>query len=138
MVTTKRIGIWMDYTHARLIEFTSFSFSSRIIQAQFTVDEKAISPESEDKSVNNKDFARKADYYKKISESIQNFNDVLLFGPTEAKTELMNVLKKEKLTSKMNIEVMNTDSLDDQQQQIFVRTHFTNPLRKAPTLSLSE
>lgn len=138
MVTAKRIGIWMDYTNARLIEFTSFSFSSRIIKAPFALNEKMTNPDSNGKTSNNIEHGQKIGYYKIISESIQDFNDVLLFGPTDAKTELMNLIKKEKLTSKINIEVMNTDNLNDQQQQTFVRTHFTNPLRKATTLNVSE
>jgi len=32
-------------------------------------------------------------YYKKLSDAILKFQQVLLFGPTEAKNELLNLLK---------------------------------------------
>lgn len=125
MITAKNLGIWMDHSNARLIEFTNFSFSSKIIKNSFTHDEKTKSLEKSENLMHNKEQHQQSEYFKRIAEKIQNFSDIVLFGPTDAKTELFNVLKKDHRFSKINIEVKPTDNMTDNQQQLFVRAHFT-------------
>jgi stalled ribosome rescue protein Dom34 len=124
MVTKKNIGIWMDHSNARLIEFTNFSVSTRNIMSKFTTDEKAKSLAKSENLMHNKEQHQQTEYYKRIAETIQNFDDVLLFGPTDAKTELFNLLKKENRYSKINVEVKDTDNMTNNQQHAFVRAHF--------------
>jgi stalled ribosome rescue protein Dom34 len=42
--------------------------------------------------MHQKEQHEQSDYYKKIGEAIKNYQEVLLFGPTNAKTELLNLL----------------------------------------------
>jgi len=115
----------MDHSRARLIEFTNFSFSSRIIMSDFNHDEKTKSLEKSENLMHNKEQHQQSEYFKKIADKIQDFNDIVLFGPTDAKTELFNILKKNHRFSNINIEVMPTDNMTENQQHVFVRTHFT-------------
>jgi stalled ribosome rescue protein Dom34 len=124
MITKKNIGIWMDHSNARLIEFTNFSVSTRNIMSKFTTDEKTKSLAKSENLMHNKEQHQQTEYYNRIAETIQNFDDVLLFGPTDAKTELFNLLKKEHRYSKINVEVKDTDNMTDNQQHAFVRAHF--------------
>ena len=47
------------------------------------------------------------DYYKKIGEAIRNYQDVLLFGPTTAKTELFNMLKADHHFEKIKLSTLH-------------------------------
>ena len=65
------------------------------------------------------------DYYKKIGEAIRNYQDVLLFGPTTAKTELFNMLKADHHFEKIKIETKHADKMTVNQQHAFVKEYFT-------------
>lgn len=121
---TRNLGICMDHSSARLMEFTNFSFESKFIMSKSTHDEKALSLEKSENLMHNKEQHQQSEYYKKIGDAIQDFTDVLIFGPTEAKAELFNVLKADHRFSKIKIEVEQTDKMTDKQQQVFVRAHF--------------
>ena len=41
--------------------------------------------------MHNKEQHEQSDYYKKLGETIKNYTEVLLFGPTDAKVELFIV-----------------------------------------------
>lgn len=124
MVTAKKLGIWMDHSRARLIEFTNFSFSSQIIMSEFNHDEKTKSLEKSENLMHHKEQHQKSEYFKRIAEKIQSFNDIILFGPTDAKSELFNILRKDHRFSNIKIEVIPADNMTDNQQHIFVRAHF--------------
>lgn len=72
----------------------------------------------------NKEQHETASYYKKISEVISTCTDVLLFGSTNAKTELHNLLRANHLFNDVKIEVRTTDKLDDNQMQTIVKEYF--------------
>ena len=74
--------------------------------------------------MNNKEQHLQLDFYNQIAEVIKNYDSVLLFGPTEAKNELFNILKSNHLFDKINIEIENTDRMTDDQQRAFVLKFF--------------
>jgi hypothetical protein len=47
-----------------------------------------------------------------------------LFGPTNAKTELINKLKEDHHFDEVKIEVKSADKMTENQQQAFVLEHF--------------
>jgi len=54
----------------------------------------------------------------------------LLFGPTEAKTELLNLLRTDHTFSDIKFTVENTDKMTGNQEQAFVREYFKKTLNK--------
>ena len=54
-----------------------------------------------------------------------NFDEVVLFGPTNAKAELLNVLKADHRFENIKIEVQQADKMSDKQQQAFVKEYFS-------------
>jgi len=125
MKTTKSLGIWMDHSSARLIEFTTDPMEATIIESAFTNDEKTSSLEKSENVMHNKEQHERAAYYKKIGEAIKHYDSVLLFGPTKAKTELHNILKEDHNFEKVKIETKQTDKLTDNQQFAFVKEYFS-------------
>ncbi len=57
--------------------------------------------------MHNKEQQQQSEYYKTLGETIKNYDDVLLFGPTNAKVELLNILKADiSFSIKLKIETM--------------------------------
>jgi hypothetical protein len=48
----------------------------------------------------------------------------VLFGPTDAKNELLNQIKTDHLFEGIKIEVKNSDKMTEDQMQTFVRDYF--------------
>ena len=125
MTTDKNLGIWMDHSNAHLMELTSGPITTNVLESAFTHLEKEESFEKSEKLMHNKQQHQQAAYYKKIGESIKHYDDVLLFGPTDAKTELLNLLRADNTFSKIKIETRQTDKMTENEEHAFVRRYFS-------------
>ena len=126
MTTTKKLGIWMDHADAHLMEFVTDTIELNSIESTFSHQEKTESMGRSENIMHNKEQHQQAGYYKNLAEKIMNYDEVVLFGPTNAKAELLNILKENHHFDKIKIEVKQTDNMTQNQQQAFVRTHFSN------------
>ncbi len=125
MSTAKNIGIWMDHSNAHLMEFTTDPIETKTIASKFTHSEKEESFKKSENVMHNKEQHQRSEYYKKLGETIKNYEHVLLFGPTDAKTELLNALRADHRFEKIKIDVKPADKMTDNQQHAFVREHFS-------------
>jgi stalled ribosome rescue protein Dom34 len=125
MKKVKRIGIWMDHSSANLMEFTSDPIKTTVIASKFTHQEKEHSLEKGESQMHNKEQHQQAEYYNKLGEIIRNYEEVILFGPTDAKTELFNLLRANHLFAKIKIEIQQTDKMTEFKQHEFVKEYFT-------------
>jgi len=125
MTTDRKLGIWMDHASAHIMEFTADPVHTKTITSKFTHEQRESSLSKGETQMHNKEQHQQADYYKKLGEVIRGYKDVLLFGPTDAKVELFNVLRADHRFAEIKIEVKQADKLSDNQQHLFVREHFT-------------
>ncbi len=126
MEKAKRIGIWMDHASAHLIEFTNDQIEPKTIESKFTHDVKENSLHNKGEShMHVKEQQLQASYYKKLSEEIISYQSVLLFGPTNAKVELFNVLNADRRFANIKIDVQQADKMTQNQEQAFVRDYFS-------------
>lgn len=125
MTTDKKLGIWMDHSSAHIIELTSSAMETKVLDSKFTHAEKEQSLEKSESLMHNKQQHEQSDFYKKLGETIKNYDDVLLFGPTDAKTELFNILRENHQFEKVKIEVKSADKMTENQQHAFVRDYFS-------------
>ena len=102
MTTAKSLGIWMDHASAHLMEFTTDPIETKIIESKFTHQAKEDSLNRSEHMMHNREQHQQAEYYKKLGETIKNYEEVILFGPTDAKVELLNVLRANHLFEKKN------------------------------------
>jgi len=124
MGKTKCLGIWMDHASANLMECTD-PIETKIITAAAstrTDDETLAKRESQ---THNKEQQLLGDFYKKLGEVIKNYEAVILFGPTNAKTELYNKLQARIHFENIKIEVKDADKMTENQQHAFVRNYFS-------------
>ena len=68
------------------------------------------------------------DYFKKIAKVILNYDKVVLFGPTNAKTEFFNYLSEDNRFIKIKIYIKETDKMNAYQRQNFINEYFSSPL----------
>tara|TARA_B100000809_G_C15140796_1_gene533234 strand:- start:7030 stop:7401 length:372 start_codon:yes stop_codon:yes gene_type:complete len=122
MKTKKKLGIWMDHSTANLIDLTSNKHIQ--ILSKFTFDTKEEALNRSEIVMHNKRQQMHEAYYKKIADVILKYNDVLLYGPTNAKTELQNYLNVDLHFKDIKIEVKSADNMTDNQQVAFVKNYF--------------
>ncbi|MGZ9736432.1 hypothetical protein [Flavobacterium sp. GNP002] len=125
MKTTKKLGIWMDHSMAHLIEFTNKHFEIETIESELDNQEKIESLAKSENSNFSKEKKQLFEYYKKIGESIKNYKRVILFGPTDAKIELFDLLSEDTRFLKIKFEIKDTDKMDENQQHNFVKEYFS-------------
>ena len=124
----KNLGIWMDHSSAHLIAFTNVPGKIQIITSLFNFTEKEKSLNKSESLMHNKENHEQATYFLQIAAAIRDYDNVLIFGPTDAKHELYNLLKDDHLFSKINIEVKPADKMTEVQQQHFIKEYFTKHL----------
>ena len=124
MKLTKQLGIWMDHSNAHLMKLVNGIIETNNIESQSedVVDQQdAFKDESH---ILNKEQGQLSSYYKKLGDQILEYDEVLLFGPTEAKSELMNLLNVNHLFDKIKIEVKPADKMTEIQMITFVKEYF--------------
>jgi len=115
----------MDHSSAHLIEVSNVANETETIESSFTHQVKVNSLGKSEHSMHNKEQHLQAEYYKKLGEVIRNYDEILIFGPTDAKKELFNHLKEDPLFADKKISVKQTDRMTDNQQHAYVRQHFS-------------
>ncbi len=120
------IGIYMDHARAEFIEFTENHPTFESIDSAFTHDVKTTSIGKSEQLMHNKEQHSQDAYFKKIGEAILKNQHVLLFGPTEAKTELKNSLEKDHHFKDIVLTIKDSDKLTPNQKQAFVNNYFHN------------
>ena len=124
MTTTKKLGIRMDHASAHLMEYSD-AMTTEVILSESTHEEKEKTLQKGESMMHNKEQQQDAAYYKTLGESIKNYDEVLLFGPTNAKIELLNILKADMHFDKIKIETMQADKMTENQERAFVRDYFS-------------
>ncbi|MCZ8196289.1 MAG: hypothetical protein O9267_01625 [Flavobacterium sp.] len=124
MKTVKKIGIWMDHATAHLIEFSSEAKETQIITSDFTFQDKEETLQRSESEMHNKEQHKHATFYKNIAAEIKKFDEVLLFGPTDAKVELFNLIRENHSYDNIKIEFKSADKMSDTEQHKFVRDYF--------------
>ena len=125
MTATKKMGIWMDHSNAHLMEFTADVITTDIISSKFTHEEKEQSLSKSENLMHNKEQQQQSAYYNRLGAFIRNYEDVIIFGPTNAKTELFNILRADHNFENIKLEVEQTDKMTQNQQHAFVKDYFS-------------
>lgn len=125
MKSKKLLGIWMDHSIANLLELTNDKIETKTIESKPKLQVKEEDLYFKDEShMLNKEQGQLSAYYKKISDAILDYEEVIVFGPTDAKNELLNLLKDNHLFEKIKVEVKSADKMTENQQQAFVKKYF--------------
>lgn len=125
MNNQKQLGIWMDHSTANLIDLDS-NKGTKTISSEFTFDTKEEALRRSEKIMHNKRQQMHESFYKNIGSQILKYKHVLLFGPTNAKVELHNFIKKDVNYKDITIDVESADKMTDNEKVAFVKKHFND------------
>ena len=123
MENTKKIGIWMDHSTANFINLDKekYNFS---IHSNFTFNDKEAALRRSESLMHNKENQMHETYFKEIGHEILKYHHILIFGPTHAKTELLNFLNKDLHYKNIQIDVKSADKMTENEKRAFVWSHF--------------
>lgn len=124
MKTAKKLGIWMDHSIAHLMEFTSNPFEIKTIESKFNHHKKMEALSKSENGMHHKEQQQLSSYYKILGEVIKDYKRVLLFGPTNAKVELLAILSENERFGKIKIEIKETDKMTANQKKCFYKKLF--------------
>jgi hypothetical protein len=127
MQSSKHLGIWMDHSTANIMELSNEKIVSETLVSTPAFPDQVQNLRMDESLMHNKEQNEQSDFYKKLSYIINDYNEVLLFGPTNAKTELFNVLNNNRQFEKIKITVQPADKMTKNQQQAFVKDFFNTP-----------
>lgn len=125
MKIAKQLGIWMDHSHAHIIEFASDNKDTKTLTSDFSSHDKSETLQRSENEMHNKEQQKQGTFYKNLSKIIKDFDEVILFGPTSAKAELHNLLKDDHQFANINIEIKSADKMTDKEARDFVTDYFT-------------
>jgi stalled ribosome rescue protein Dom34 len=124
MKIKKRIAVWMDHTNASIIEFKENKPVLLNINSDFShLDKEEILNRSEH-MMHNKEQQKQLAYYKKIIDHLNDHEEILLFGPTNAKNELKNFLKTNHHFDSVKVDLRSSDKLTENEQIVFAQNYF--------------
>ncbi|MFB1023661.1 MAG: hypothetical protein QMC40_12995 [Vicingaceae bacterium] len=123
MKTQKDAGIWLDHSTANLMDITAKE-SNDFLTSNLTFNTKEEALNKSEKLMHNKRQQMNEAFYKEIESEILNYQHILLFGPTNEKTELYNYLSKDAHFGGIKIDVKNTDNITANEKVAFVKSHF--------------
>ena len=123
-MSENHIAIWLDHASATVIEYIAGTAETVTVHSKFTHAARESSLANSEHTMHNEQQHDSASYYKALAELILPYQQVLLFGPTNAKEELHNMLKKDHHFDKKKIEVVPAEKMSENQLHAFVKKHF--------------
>ena len=123
MNNNRKLGIWMDHSNAYLMELANDIIVQRVV-SELANHETEFNFYKGEKLIHKKEQHLQLSYYNKIGDIIKKYQDVILFGPTNAKNELLNKIKTDHLFEDIKIVLKNSDKMTEDQMKTFVRDYF--------------
>jgi len=124
MKNINQLGIWMDHSNAYLMELTNDIIVTKRVVSELTNNDAEFNFYKGEKLIHKKEQHLQLSYYKKLSNVIKKYKDVVLFGPTDAKNELLNLIRNDHLFEGIKIETINSDKMTEEQMHTFIREYF--------------
>jgi hypothetical protein len=125
MTSSKKLGIWMDHSTAHIMEYSGDPIESKTIESKRKDSDKDQEIIKDESTLHHNEQHDQAEFYKQLSHIIVKFDEVLVFGPTDAKVELFNLLKADHHFDKVKMEIQSADKMTVGKQHAFVRDYFS-------------
>ncbi len=141
----KKIGVWMDHSHAQLLEYGNTAEDIRLIKAdspnhpQTDSNKKPVFSSASGKGfhTSNNEFKthnieqnKLDEYYKSLEHELTSYDEILLLGGKTAKEEFFNRIKDKQSFEGKKIYKMTTDHLTPNQFAAFVNEKLDENLAK--------
>lgn len=121
----KQLGIWMDDANALLMEFYNHMIISKSIVFKPLLNEENNPEQQHDTQMQSKEENKyQLAFFKEISDIVLNYQEVLLFGPTQAKNELLELIKADHNFANIKFDVIDTEVMTENKMHEFVIEYF--------------
>ncbi len=133
MKVKKRLGIWMDHTTAFWMEYVVDSFEVNTINAEHVSminQQPLLQSES---ALHNKEKQSLQSYYKSLMEIVRRYDEVVIYGPSSAKTELYNLIREDHRFDAIKIETKSASKMSFKEQHAFIKEYFAKLLNYEST-----
>lgn len=124
----KQLGIWMDHSIAHLIDNSDMDSHHQHIVADTEKDAETYHVNNGESHQHHREQLALDAFYNEIAEKISHYNHVLLFGPTDAKSELYNKLKKDSHFNAIHIVLESSDKMTEKEKNSYVKNYFQKAL----------
>nr|WP_198999473.1 hypothetical protein [Flavobacterium sp. ASV13] len=95
MKTINQLGIYLDHASANLIDFTDNDKDTQTVISEFDIQDKHETLQRSESEMHHKEQDKQRAYFKKIATLAIGYNEIVLFGPTTAKNELLHFLQRD-------------------------------------------
>ena len=124
MKATKRLGIWLDHTTARAVEYNTENQQVQTLKSDLQGLDDQDSAQHSESLLHHKENQHLKAFYKEIIDVLKEYDEILLFGPTTAKTELFNLIREEHKYDHLKIEVKSAEKMSPPEEHAFVVNYF--------------
>ena len=121
MKTIKKLGIWMCHSSFHLVEF-AHELPDELLKKEIELPENIS---TNDATMLNEAFHLQTESFKKLAVAVEKYNEVVLFGPVDAKIEFFNFLNSDERFKHIKIEIKQTQDMGIDQQQSYVENYFS-------------
>ncbi len=128
MKATKRIGVWMDHSTARLMEYTTEDYKVVTVASEMDGLDNQDGLQHSERLLHHKENQSLKAYYKSLVEKIRDYDEIVLFGPTTAKTELFNLIREDHKYDHLKIETKAAAKMSYDEQHVFIQEYFSKLL----------
>jgi stalled ribosome rescue protein Dom34 len=128
MKATKKVGIWLDHTTARVIEYNTEELKATTVKSDLKGLDNQEGVQHSESLLHHKENQHLKDYYKNLITILKDYDEILLFGPTTAKTELYNLIREEHKYDHLKIDTKATVKMSPPEEHAFVVNHFKTVL----------
>lgn len=113
---TKKIAVWMDHSHAQLLEFGQKAQDIKNIKSAYVqgsgIESHISNNESKENHIKQN---HRHQYYKTLENELKNFDEILLIGSTTAKEEFYNHISSIQKFKTKKIYLRNSEKLTARQ-----------------------
>lgn len=114
----------MDHTAAHLIEYSTEDYKVETIHANGKSLDNQEGVQHSEITLHHKENQNIKTYYKKIIDAIKDHDEIVLFGPTSAKTELYNLIREDHKYDHLKIETKSAGKMSYTEQHAFIVDYF--------------
>ncbi len=125
-----KIGLWIDHKKTVIVTIDGDHVEKTLIESKVEKQQRRYENKSSNPKFNQSDDIQDRQftehlnvYYNEIISSIRNAEAILIFGPGEAKGELINRIKKHKINGQV-VGIETADKMTDPQIVAKVKQYF--------------
>ncbi len=123
MKVDEKLGIWMDHAQAHLIAFSAHKTDIRTLFRTLPLADSHAQNQSE-KHIHNKKRQLQEAFYRQIWDIAKQYDEVLLFGPTDAKTEFFNGIRSDHANNGVKITLRSVGKMTPDEMHDYVYKYF--------------